>query len=61
MHDLELEAYAKARLTTYRRETTCARHLPRRSWRSRVALMLRNLADGLEPKPVSVHPPRLRA
>lgn len=61
MSDLELEAYTKARLRAVRQHAAYGDQRPRRSWRSRAAHMLRDLADGLEPQPVPAHPVRLRA
>ena len=61
MHDLELEAYAKAKLRAVRQETKYYGDEPKRSWRSRTAYFLRGLADGLESRPAPVPASRLQA
>ncbi len=59
MNDFELEAYAKQHLRACLKQSETARLVPRRSWRSRAAQVLRTVADGLEPRPVPAA--RLRA
>ncbi|WP_299429616.1 hypothetical protein [uncultured Meiothermus sp.] len=47
----ELTAAIKDRMTTYLREADQQRHLPRHSFRRRIAQQLRAWAEALEPTP----------